>query len=402
MVFLFFIVGFLTTANTQFQAPLKAAWLEGAGNLKNTFAMLISFSWFLAYPLCGPLGSRWVNRRGYKTTLLRGLAVMFCGLGLFYLSSWTDVHYPDSVVRLGSITFNPGFIVFLLGSFVTGASATILQVVLNPYLSACSVKGTQPIQRLAMGGTSNSIGTTIAPYFVSGIVFGGVAADDVSVSQIMVPFMALMAVIAIVFAFVAGAKLPDIEGTRNEGGKLEKSVWSFRHLTLGVIAIFIYVGCEVCVGGNINLYAIDKGIGDPALLATIYWGGMLVGRGFSSSLSKVSPRTQLTFTTICATAILTLSIIFDSPWLLAFTGLFHSIMWGAIFTLSVAHLGKYTSAASGVFMIGVLGGAALPLLQGLVADVSGGWRMSWLIVLAGELLMLLYARWGSRVLQTAD
>ena len=79
MVFLFFIVGFLTTANTQFQGPLKEAFLSGAGGLKNTFATLITFSWFLAYPLAGPVGSRWVDRRGYKTTLIRGLAVMACG-----------------------------------------------------------------------------------------------------------------------------------------------------------------------------------------------------------------------------------------------------------------------------------------------------------------------------------
>lgn len=403
MVFLFLIVGFLTTANTQFQGPLKEAFLSDAGALKNTFATLITFSWFLAYPLSGPVGSRWVNVHGYKGTLLRGLMVMAIGLALFFVSSWVTVQFPQAIIGSGKISLHIGFLVFLLGSFITGASATILQVVINPYLSACSIKGTQSIQRLAIGGTANSIGTTVAPYFVTGIVFGGLAAEEVSINQIMIPFLALTAVILILLGLLSRFSLPDIEGTRNEGSeKLEKSVWSFRHLTLGVIAIFFYVGVEVCIGGNINLYAMDKGMESPALLATLYWGGMLIGRSVGSSLSRIPPRTQLIVTTVSASLLVCAAMILDNPWILAAVGLFHSIMWGAIFTLATARLGKYTSIASGVFMIGVVGGAVLPLLQGMIADAAGVWRSSWFIVLAGELFMLYYAVSGSRIRQTAD
>ena len=403
LVFLFFIVGFLTTANTQFQGPLKEAFLSGAGGLKNTFATLITFSWFLAYPLAGPVGSRWVDRRGYKTTLIRGLAVMACGLVLFFLSSWFTVRFEDSAFRVGQAVIPVGFVIFLLGSFIVGASATILQVVLNPYLNACEVPGTQAIQRMAIGGTANSVGTTVAPYFVTGIVFGGLAMEDISVRQLMIPFFVLAAVIVAVALILSRFRLPDIAGTRaQDGEKLEKSVWSFRHLTLGVVAIFFYVGVEVCIGGNINLYAIEKGLASPALLATLYWGGMLIGRAVGSSLSKIPPRVQLTVTTVTAFVLVLLAILLDNPWILAAVGLFHSIMWGAIFTLAIQGLGKYTSAASGVFMIGVVGGAILPLCQGALADLIGGWRLSWAIVLAGELLMLLYARIGSRIKQTAD
>ena len=403
MVFLFLVVGFLTTANTQFQGPLKTAFLSDVGNLKNTFATLITFSWFLAYPVCGSVGANWVNRHGYKGTLLRGLVVMIAGLGLSALSSFVTTHCPDALLSTGDISFHVGFLIFLLGSFVTGASATILQVVINPYLSACTVKGTQSIQRLAMGGTANSVGTTIAPYFVTGIIFGGVAMEQVTINQIFVPFLCLMAVILVVVFTLGFIPLPDIEGTRAEGGeKLEKSVWSFSHLTLGVVAIFFYVGAEVCIGGNINLYAIDKGLASPALLATLYWGGMLVGRTVGSSLSRISPRTQLVFTTVCASVLTLLAIILDSPAVLVAVGLFHSIMWGAIFTLAIARLGKYTSKASGVFMIGVIGGALLPLLQGFLADSFGGWRFSYFLVLLCEVVMLLYALVGSKVKQTAD
>ena len=408
MVFLFLIVGFLTTANGQFQGPLKAAFLADAGQLKNTLATLITFSWFLAYPVCGNIGSQWISKYGYKGTLIRGLLVMIIGLSLFFLSSSFTVLYPESHLDLASSKVPTGFLIFLCGSFVVGASATILQVVINPYLTACQVRGTQPIQRMAIGGTANSVGTTVAPYFVSGIMFGGLAMEDVQIGQLMLPFVMLMMVVTIVIFVLMRLSLPDILETRSETGEKaehDKSVWSFRHLTLGVIAIFFYVGCEVCIGTNINLFVLeDLGmeISIITLMATLYWGGLLVGRLAGSSLSTVSPRSQLTFTTICAACLVLIAMIANNPWILVAVGLFHSIMWGAIFTLSVAHLGKYTAKASGVFMIGVIGGAILPLLQGMMADWMGCWRWSWSLVFIGELVMLSYALVGSKVIQQAE
>lgn len=405
MVFLFFVVGFLTTVNSQLQGPLQSAFLSQAEGLKNTLATLITFSWFLAYPVCGGVGSRWINLHGYKGTLVRGLVVMVAGLALYFLSSVCTVAWPDSSVLISGYAIPTGFFILLAGSFVLGSSATILQVVINPYLTACHVEGTQSIQRLAIGGSANSVGTTLAPYFVSGIIFGGLALEDVRVEQLRLPFLLLTLVIVVVLALVMRLSLPDIEGTRTQQGeRLEKSVWSFSHLTLGVVAIFFYVGCEVCIGANINLYALTElhlDVTTITLMATVYWGLMLIGRLCGSMLSRVSPRVQLTFTTLMASVMLIAAIVLNEPWLLVAVGLFHSIMWGAIFTLSVAHLGPYTSVASGVFMIGVMGGAVLPLVQGMLADM-GGWRWSWFLVLVGEVLMLLYALVGSRVRQRAD
>ncbi len=403
MVFLFLVVGFLTTANMQFQSPLQQTFLLHSGDLKNTLTLLITFSWFLAYPLCGSLGSKWIDSKGYKSTLLRGLMVMTAGLLLFYASSAYTYYLPDSQMRVGSARLPVGFFIFLLGSFVTGASATILQVVINPYLTACEVKGTQSLQRLAIGGTANSLGTTIAPYFVAGVVFGGLALEDITVEQLMIPFLVLTGIIILVAFILSRLSLPDIKGTRCESNApLERSVWSFRHLTLGVIAIFFYVGVEVCVGANLNLYAIELGFDNVALMATLYWGLMLVGRCICSLLNKISPRVQLSFVTIGASALLLAAMTFKNPWLLAWIGIFHSIMWGAIFTLSVAGLGKYTAKASGVFMIGVVGGAILPLAQGALADLLGSWSITWLLVLVGEAYMLYYALLGSRQKESAQ
>lgn len=399
MVFLFFVIGFLTTANTQFEGPLKATFLSEAGDLKNTLATLTTFSWFLAYPICGGLGAKFVNKYGYKNTLLIGLWIMFVGLGFYYLSSLVTVKAPEAFIMSVPV----GFYIFLLGSFIVGSSVTILQVVINPYLSASEVKGTQSIQRLAIGGSANSLGTTLAPYFVTGVVFSGLSLDMIEIDQLMAPFFCLMVVVLIILLIINKINLPDIEGTRAEDKTVyTKSVWSFRHFTLGVVAIFFYVGVEVCVGANITMYAIEQNISSFALMSTIYWGLMLVGRLVGSSLRSVKPRVQLIFTTVCAAICVSIAMISKSIWLLALVGLFHSIMWGAIYTLATAHLGKYMSLASGSFMIGVVGGAILPLIQGVLADTMGGWGPSWIIVLAGEVIMLLYALFGSEVKQTAE
>lgn len=402
MVFLFFIVGFLTTANTQFQGPLKNAFLREAGSFQNTMATMITFSWFLAYPIFGSVGARFVHRSGYKGTLIRGLGLMIGGIILMETSAWVTQLYPSASLQLTDrVTVPMGFFVFLLGSFMIGGSVTILQVVINPYLVACHVNGTQPVQRLAIGGTLNSFGTTLAPYFVSGIVFGGLAMSEVHVLQLIVPFFVLAVVLAMVMAVVIKLRLPDLDHTMaKEGETLERSIWSFRHLTLGVIAVAFYVGCEVCIGGNINLYVLSNGAGDTAnatLMATLYWGGLMIGRLMGSFFNNISPRKQLVFTSSMASILVIVAMLTNEPWALVAVGLCHSIIWGCIYTLAVAQLGKYTVKASGIFMVGVIGGAILPLLQGVLADLLGGWRWTWWLVLLGELMMLSYALVGSRI-----
>lgn len=397
MVFLFFVIGFLTTANTQFQGPLKDIFLSRAGTIKNLLATLITFSWFLAYPICGVVGSSWINRHGYKSTLVRGMLLMVLGIGLFLFSSMTSIYLPSMNLCFSDIEIPLGFFIFILGAFTTGAAATILQVVINPYLTACEIKGTQSVQRLAIGGTANSLGTTIAPFFVSQIIFGGAALNCINSNQLLLSFFYLLLATLLVCVILKNLSFPDIKNIRTETS--EVNIWSFPQLKLGVIAIFFYVGVEVCIGANINLYAIEKNMNSPALLATIYWGGLLVGRLIGSFLNKVSPRTQLTVTTLSSLILTVLAIFSDNIWLLSLVGLFNSIMWGAIFSLATTGLGKFTTKAAGFFMIGVIGGAILPLLQGGLADLLNGWRWTWLLVAAGYIFILFYALIGSRTYQ---
>ena len=134
LTFIYFIVGFLTTVNGQFQGPLKIAFLSHADELRNTLTTLISFFFFLGYLLNSSLGGKWINQHGYKITLLRALCVMVAGLLTYSLSSWVVVHYGDAHLSIMGDQVPYGYFIFLLGSFLMGTSAALLQVVINPYV----------------------------------------------------------------------------------------------------------------------------------------------------------------------------------------------------------------------------------------------------------------------------
>lgn len=421
LTFIYFIVGFLTTVNGQFQGPLKIAFLSDAEELKNTLTTLISFFFFLGYLLNSSLGGKWINAHGYKKTLLRALAVMVAGLLMYALSSWFVVNHGEACIRLLEDRIPYGYFIFLLGSYLMGTSAALLQVVINPYIAAYDLPNTQPVQRMNIVCAINSFGTTIAPFFVTGVIFAGVALESVTANQLMIPFILIALCIALTTFITSRLKLPDIQGTRTTGGeKLARSIWSFRHLTLGAVAIFFYVGAEVAIGVNVNLHAMEliesgKGLsffgkhhlilwgldlGIPALLATLYWGGLMIGRIIFSLFNNISPRILLTITTFVATILTLIAIFTNNLWVLVSVGLCHSVMWSCIFTLAIKGLKKYTSKASGVFMMGVFGGAIFPVLQGVLADTWGGWQWTWLIVVVCELVMLYYAQIGSRIKDT--
>lgn len=417
LTFIYFIVGFMTTINGQFQGPLKIAFLADAENLRNTFTTLISFFFFLGYLLNSPLAGKWVDKLGFKITVLRALWIMTAGVLMYALSSWMSIHHSNLILSISKDSIPYGFFVFLFGSFLMGTSAAILQVVINPYISAYPLKGTQPVQRLNISFSFNSFATTIAPFFVTVVVFSGTPIENVTAGQVLIPTLAIAASIILIALITSRLALPNLEGIRsNPNRKLKKSIWSFRHFKLGIIAIFFYVGAEVAIGVNVNLHAmeIEKNVGGlsflgnqslivggldlgiPALLATLYWGGLMIGRIISGTLKDISARTQLATSALIAIILTVIAILFNNLWVLISVGLCHSVMWGCIFTLSTNGLKEYTSKASGIFMMGVFGGAVFPVLQGVMSDYIGSWRWTWIIVIICELVILYYAFYGSR------
>lgn len=411
MVVLMSLVGLITSINQQFQAPMQAAYLRQAGDLENTLATLINFSFFLAYLVMGNTAAKTIDKVGYRGALIRGLIILLAGFSLFELSALQFTMFQNTVTIAGA-TIPYAYFIFLLGSFVAGTSLTFLQAAINPYLVAIKVPGTSGVQRQTIAGAGNSSMTTIGPLIVAFLIFGGKEADEIKVSSLFIPIAVLIGVVAILAIVLKNINLPNIEGSTAEKDEvLPKSVWSFSHLALGVAAIFFYVGVEVAVGANINLYAISLKdaagnnlftIGQAAQMASLYWGGMLVGRLLGSFVSSISANTQLLVSSIGAAILVVLSMATGNPWFLVGVGLFHSIMWPAIFALAIKDLGKYTSKGSGALMMGVVGGAILPFIQGVSADIIGDWNWTWLIVIVGEVYLLYYALYGYKVKQRGD
>ena len=406
MVVLMALVGLITNLNGQFQAPMQAAFLQKSGSLTNALTTLITFAFFLGYLAMGIPSAKCIEKKGYKNTLITGLFGLIAAFGLYELSAYVfesvDLVKFQAATDPNVVIIPVAYYIFLLAGFVAGSAMTFLQAVLNPYIVACDVKGTTGVTRQSIAGTANSTMATIAPILVASVIFAGKSGLDIALSSLYIPFLVLIVLVGGLIAALSKLHLPAIASTeKKEGEVLEKSVWSFSHLALGVVAIFMYVGVEVCIGNNINLHGQSLGFepSEAALMATIYWGLMLVGRLCGSFLSGISASKQLLITSLGAGLLVLGGMVLNNPYLLAGAGLFHSVMWGAIFSLAIDKLGKYTSAGSGALMMGIVGGAILPLVQGFLADSLGGWQFTWIIVLIGEAYLLYYALVGHKVRQ---
>lgn len=419
MVVLMSLVGLITSINQQFQAPMQSAYLIMGGNMTNTLTTLLVFAFFLAYLVMGIPSSRYIQKKGHKTTLITGLIILICAFGLYQLSAFVFTKHDlvtfqpildqakamgDSFSYQGPTVVPVAYYIFLFAAFVAGTALTFLQAVINPYIVACEVPGTTGVTRQSIAGTGNSLMTTIGPLLVAFLIFNGKTGLEINITSLYIPILVLMVIVGVIAAVLPSLDLPEIPSTSvGKDETLPDSILSFRHLVLGVVAIFFYVGVEVCVGSNINLFAIKEGgftIASAAKLASLYWFGMLIGRAVGSFLSGIAAQTQLLFASVAAMILVIASMTTGNPWLLCGVGLFHSIMWPAIFDLAIKGLGRYTAKGSGLLMMGVVGGAVLPLLQGVMADSIGNWTWTWTIVIVGELYLLYYAFSGHKVKKT--
>ena len=277
-------------------------------------------------------------------------------------------------------------------------------------------KGNQLVQ---IGGTFNSLMGTLTPMLV-GALIGSVTKDTMITDVNLVLFIA-MGVFAATFAILTF--VPFVEPEQEKNDISVKSLFEYRHLVFGVIAIFLYVGVEVGIPGTMNFFLTDTlGTANAAttagFVAGTYWFLMLIGRFVSSVISgKVSSRTQLAVTSATAIALVVVAMFTTNvqasmpvftgsgfgmaqvpltALLLVLCGLCTSVMWGAIFNLSVEGLGKKSAAASGLFMTMVIGGGILPLLQNAIADATT-YMISYWIPVAALAYICWFALAGSRI-----
>ena len=388
---LFFLWGFITCLNDILIPYLKAIF-----QLSFAQANLINLCFFGAYFLMSIPAGKLVSRVGYKKGMLIGFVVAALGAFLFY---------PAAAQRVYGL--------FLGALFVLASGITILQVAANPYVAILGPPESASA-RLTLTQAFNSLGTTIAPLLGSALILSRLPALDnattaasIDISAVQIPYLVIGGALLLISLILSRINLPVIEHAANEAEATEEqhsSAWQYRHLMLGVVGIFAYVGAEVAIGSHIVSYVAlpdvlglePKAAGD---MVTYYWGAAMVGR-FAGAylLNKFSPTKLLAFNAIGAVILVLISINSTGAvamWSLLAVGLMNSLMYPTIFTLAVAGLGRHTEEASGLLCTAIVGGALVPMLFGFIADNSG-LRIALLLPIVCYLYVMWYGLRGSR------
>lgn len=399
MFALFFMIAFVTGLPSPMGVIVAKQF--GATNFESQLGFLGNF---IAYAFMGIPAGIMLRKIGYKKTALSAIIVGFTGVGVQYLSG-----------QAGSFT------IYLVGTLISGFSMCMLNTVVNPMLNTLGGGGNKGNQLIQFGGSINSIGATITPMLV-GFLMGAEAGRTIEKANPAL-FLA-MGIFALAFVVLMFVNIPEphLETATQQKSKQKHSPLSFRHFIFGAVAIFVYVGVEIGIPSTANLFmtasptAANPGLGIDATVAGsivgIYWLLMLVGRLFGASIgAKVSSKTMLIFVSSLGMLLMALAIISPTSTVITIPfigsavpisvifmilgGLCTSIMWGGIFNLAVEGLGKYTAAASGIFMVMVMGGGIIPLLQGWVSDNLGFINSYW-VMFACMAYLLWYALVGSR------
>ena len=399
MFLLFFMIAFVTNFAGSMGVIVKTQF--GASN---AMAQLGTLANFIAYAVMGIPAGMILKRKGYKFTSLLAVSVGFVGVGVQWLSGYAE-----------------SFGVYVLGAFIAGFSMCLLNIVVNPMLNTLGGGGKRGNQLIQFGGSCNSIGGTLAPIILGYLIGGSAAAANVG--DAAPAMLAAMLIFLLAFVIISLTKIPEphIEtAEQRAAAKAQKDKYSplsFRHFVLGAVAIFFYVGVEVGIPNTANLYMSANPAVGPAIAGTVvglYWLMMMFGRLIGGAVGgKVSSKALLVAVSSLAIAMLVCVMFFPETWVVTFKGielpvsmilmflcgLMTSVMWGAIFNLAAEGLGKYTPAASGIFMAMVCGGGILPFFQNLLADHTN-YLISYIVPIAGLLFILFYALVGSKNVNT--
>ena len=400
MFFLFAMISFVTGLQNPMGVIAKAQF--GATNLMSQLGNAANF---IAYAFMGLPAGFLLKGKGYKFTALTAVAIGFIGVAISYLSG----------------VFG-NFAIYLLGAFVSGFSMCMLNTVVNPLLNTLGGGGNRGNQLIQLGGSCNSLSATIVPV-LAGYLIGEVT-ENTQVADVNAALFIARGIFALAFVIIFFSAIPEPEleaaaaaGEQKKEGTLEsiKGAVSHKNLVFGVIAIFLYVGIEVGIPNMANLYmtsadGLGMAAGVAGTLVGAYWFLMLCGRLVGGAVGgKVSSRAMMTAVSSAAIVFILLGMFLPKTWTMSLLGaevpvgmlffvicgLCTSIMWGAIFNLAVEGLGRYTSIASGLFMVMVCGGGILPLVQGAVADAAGYVNSYWVLI-AALVYTLWFALYGSK------
>jgi FHS family L-fucose permease-like MFS transporter len=395
---LFFMWGFLTCLNDILVPHLKSIF-----DLSYARVMLVQFAFFSAYFLFSVPWSKFVNKVGYQRTMVVGLLTMAVGAFLF-LPAASAASYP----------------LFLTALLILATGITGLQVAANPYVDLLGKPETAS-SRLDLTQAFNSLGTTIAPK-VGGLLILSAAPLAIEelrqlapqalqtyrvqqAASVKIPYT-VIAVALVLLAIVIGTfKLPKVDTAASRSDERSNdSIWKHPNLLFGAIGIFTYVGAEVSIGSFlVNYFGLPQIAGLSAKTAagfvSFYWGGAMVGRFLGAPLlARIRPGHLLAVCAICAATLVSLSMLLGghaAMWSILAVGFFNSIMFPTIFSLGVAELGPLTGNGSGILNMAIVGGAILPVTQGLIAD-HVGLHHAFVLPVICYLYILFYALSGSK------
>ena len=407
MIALFAMIAFVTNLCSPMAVIVKNQF--GASNF---LSQIGNYGNFIAYLVMGIPSGMLIKKFGYKKTSLIALAVGIVGI----LVQWAS----------GSV----GFGLYLLGAFIAGFCMCMLNTVVNPMLNLLGGGGNKGNQLIQIGGVFNSA-AAVAVYIIMGALIGD--ATKARISDATPALLIALAIFVIGFIVILFTKIEEpAQPVEVKSEKKDKySAFSFRHFKLGILAIFLYGGIEVGTPTYIMQYltsqpdSVTPGLGMNAtivgLIVAVYWLMMLIGRFIGGANgSKVSSKAMVTTVSIAAIVLVLFGMFAPASWMVSvpgidwanvsviwaevpvgifafiLVGLCTSVMWGAIFNLATEGLGKYTAIASGAFMTMVFGFAIMVGLQGLVADWTGSYMTSYIVVVACAAYILFYALVGSK------
>lgn len=394
MFALFFMIAFVTNL-----AGSMGVVVTNQFGASKALSQLGTLANFIAYACMGIPGGIILKRKGYKFTSQLAVVIGLVGVGIQFLSGYAE-----------------SFAVYVIGAFVAGFSMCLLNICVNPMLNTLGGGGNKGNQLVQFGGSCNSIGGTLAPFLVGWLVGGSI--QDATVAKAAPVMVIAMVIFALAFVVITFTNIPEPhietaeEKAARKAGQQSKDKYSplsFRHFVLGAVAIFFYVGIEVGIPNTANVYFSGvEGIGPKVAgsFVSAYWLCMLIGRLIGGAIgAKVSSRNMLLVTSSVAIVLLLGAILIPESvvlgsvpvalYLMVACGLCTSVMWGSIFNLAAEGLGKYTAAASGIFMALVCGGGIIPFVQNALADVIGSIPSYGLLIVCLAYLVF-YALAGSK------
>ncbi|HLT85988.1 MAG TPA: sugar MFS transporter [Sphingobacterium sp.] len=400
---LFFIFGFATWLNS-----LLIPYLRIACELTEVQSYFVTFAFYIAYLVMAPVSTWVLNKYGFKKGMAISLGVMAVGALLFIPAAYTRT-----------------YLIFLIGLFTMGGGLAILQTASNPYITIIGPVETAA-RRISIMGICNKVAGAIAPVLLGLFLNLGeadkiakqvesmpadqyTAALDQVALQVVNPYIGIVVVLVLLAIWISRANLPEVKGDEEETAdhhtisEDKKSIWDFPHVILGFIALFMYVGVEVLAGDTIIAYGVSQGVSlDKATVFTGYTMGAMVLGYIIGIVAIPKYFTQETAMKACAILgiLFTLGIVFTDGMLsltfVALLGLANSLVWPAIWPLALKGVGRFTNAASGLLVMGIAGGAVIPLIYGQVAHMVGSHAAYW-IALPCYLFIFYYGIAGHKV-----